>query len=55
MAATFWWWLTMVCLVWYCSITVYVGIRGARDIQGMLKRLKANHLTDDTRDAASRE
>jgi hypothetical protein len=47
MTATFWWWLTVACLVWYCTITVYVGIRGAFDIQGMLARLKANSLQDE--------
>lgn len=35
----FWWLLTMACVVWYLTITVYVAIRGAADIKGMLKRL----------------
>ncbi|MCU0276760.1 MAG: hypothetical protein MUF02_07925 [Acidobacteria bacterium] len=38
----FWKILTAVCLLWYTTITVYVAIRGARDIKEMLKRLKAN-------------
>jgi hypothetical protein len=40
MAVSFWWWLTWACLVWYCTITVYVTIRGAYDIKHMLARLR---------------
>ena len=36
----FWWLLTMACVVWYSTITVYVAIRGAADIKEMLKRLR---------------
>ena len=35
----FWWTLTMACLVWYSTVTVYVAVRGAIDIKGMLGRL----------------
>jgi hypothetical protein len=35
----FWWLLTMACVVWYSTITVYVAVRGAMDIKEMLKRL----------------
>lgn len=35
-----WFALTMACILWYSTITVYVAIKGALDIQGMLKRLK---------------
>jgi hypothetical protein len=35
----FWWLLTAACVVWYSTITVYVAIRGARDIKQMLARL----------------
>ena len=34
-----WWLLTMACVVWYSTITVYVAIRGAIDIKEMFKRL----------------
>jgi hypothetical protein len=36
-----WFWLliTMACVVWYSTITVYVAIRGASDIKHMLARL----------------
>ena len=40
MAANFWWWLTMACLVWYSTITVFVTVRGAYDIKHMLARLR---------------
>lgn len=35
----FWGALTLVCLIWYSTITIYVAIKGARDIQNMLRRL----------------
>ena len=37
----FWWLLTMACVVWYTTITVYVGVRGALDIKHMLRDLAA--------------
>ena len=36
-----WWTLTLACIVWYSTITVYVAIRGVADIKGMLGRLSA--------------
>ena len=39
----FWGLLTLAVLVWYSTITVYVGIRGAFDIRQMLRKLKAQH------------
>jgi hypothetical protein len=41
MDADFWWLLTVACLAWYSTITVYVSIRGAWDIKNMLARLQA--------------
>lgn len=38
--ATFWLLLAIACLLWYSFVTVYVAIRGAFDIRGMLERLK---------------
>jgi hypothetical protein len=35
----FWFLLTIACVVWYSTITVYVGIRGAGDIKHMLRDL----------------
>lgn len=34
-----WWTLTLMCITWYSTITIYVAIRGAADIKGMLGRL----------------
>jgi len=39
----FWFALTMICVVWYLTVTVYVAIKGAADIKGMLARLSANY------------
>jgi hypothetical protein len=39
----FWGLLTLAVLVWYSTITVYVGIRGAFDIRHMLRSLKNKH------------
>ncbi len=36
----FWAGLTMACVIWYSTITIYVAFRGYRDIIGMLKRLQ---------------
>ena len=38
-----WGLLTLAVLVWYSTITVYVGIRGIVDIRQMLRKLKENH------------
>ena len=35
----FWWTLTMACVVWYSTITVYVAVRGVMDIKAMFRRL----------------
>jgi len=36
----FWGLLTLVVLVWYSTITIYVGVRGVADIKSMLRKLK---------------
>ena len=41
-----WWALTMACVVWYSTITIYVAVRGVADIKGMLGRL--SQLNEDT-------
>lgn len=46
----FWGLLTLAVLVWYSTITVYVGIRGAFDIQHMLRKLKKNQEAADAAD-----
>ena len=35
----FWWVLSMACVAWYSTITIYVAIKGAGDIKQMLARL----------------
>jgi hypothetical protein len=35
----FWLLLTGAVLLWYSTVTVYVAIKGAKDIKGMLARL----------------
>ena len=37
----FWLVVAIACTLWYSTVTVYVTIRGARDIRGMLDRLAA--------------
>jgi hypothetical protein len=34
-----WWLITMACIVWYSTVTVYVAIKGVTDIKNMLARL----------------
>jgi hypothetical protein len=46
----FWGLLTLAVLLWYSTITVYVGIRGAFDIQQMLRKLKKNQQGSDADD-----
>jgi hypothetical protein len=35
----FWYLVTLACVVWYLTITVYVAYKGAFNIKDMLKRL----------------
>jgi hypothetical protein len=35
----FWGAITLICLLWYSTVTVYVAIKGAGDIRSMLRRL----------------
>ena len=44
----FWWALSMACVVWYSTITVYVAIKGAGDIRNMLARLGKNRNAEDS-------
>ncbi len=39
----FWGLLTLAVIVWYSTVTIYVGVRGAADIRYMLRNLKKNH------------
>ncbi len=46
--AKHWFWaaLTAAVVVWYLTVTIYVAIRGAVDIRGMLDRLKNEQVSD---------
>jgi hypothetical protein len=35
----FWWLACAAVILWYSTITIYVAIRGAKDVRGMLERL----------------
>jgi hypothetical protein len=37
----FWWLLTIACLIWYSTVTVYVSIKGVTDIKNILASLEA--------------
>jgi hypothetical protein len=39
----FWFSATVLVVVWYSSITIYVAIRGAADIKQMLRNLARDH------------
>ena len=39
----FWGAVTLVCLAWYSTVTVYVAIKGAGDIRSMLRRLSSSN------------
>ena len=42
----FWWIMTVAVMVWYSTVTVYVGVRGSLDIKHMLARLKEKAKED---------
>jgi len=42
----FWWALSMACVIWYSTITIYVAIKGAGDIKQMLARLGRDRKPD---------
>ncbi len=39
----FWMILTGACILWYSTITIYVSIKGAKDIKVMLRDLDKKH------------
>ncbi len=49
----FWFALTIACLVWYSLVTVYVAVRGAYDIRGMLSHLGAKRRINDEADQST--
>jgi hypothetical protein len=43
----FWAVMTAAVLIWYSTVTVYVGIKGIKDIKEMLARLKPGRDAGD--------
>jgi hypothetical protein len=39
----FWWILTLACVAWYSTITIYVAVKGLKDVKNMLRRLSAKN------------
>ena len=39
----FWFVLAVGCVAWYSTITVYVAIKGVKDIKTMLRNLAKSH------------
>ena len=50
----FWWLVAAFCIVWYSTVTIYVAVKGARDIRGMLARLANPKPRDSARSADDR-
>lgn len=44
----FWGLMTIACVVWYSTITIYVAIKGAMDIKAMLTHLDARDASAAT-------
>lgn len=44
---TFWLILTIVALLWYIFVTLFVSYKGVADIKGMLKRLSEQNKDND--------
>lgn len=43
-AEQFWFLMTVACLVWYSTVTLYVAVRGAFDIRSMLNQLRRHQV-----------
>ena len=48
-----WFWLlvTAACVVWYSTITIFVAVKGMKDIRGMLGRLAKKSALSEKADA----
>jgi len=49
MLTNHWGWglLTIAVLAWYCTITIFVAYKGARDIKEMLRNLARDHAKNE--------
>jgi hypothetical protein len=52
---TVWLVLTVACLLWYSTMTIYVTVRAAWDIRNMFVRLESARDQPNHRDEASDE
>ena len=43
----FWGCLTLAVLAWYCTVTLYVAVQGAKDIKQMFRDLSARPRAED--------
>jgi hypothetical protein len=43
----FWFLVSMACVAWYSTVTVYVAIRGSTDIKHMLRHLESMKSSQD--------
>ena len=43
----FWGLLTVACVLWYSTVTIYVAIKGSADIKNMLARLAQSSIDED--------
>ena len=50
----FWWLLAMACIAWYSTITVWVAVKGVRDVRAMLKRLSRGERPEGERRSTER-
>jgi hypothetical protein len=41
-----WWLITMACVVWYSTVTIYVAFKGVADIRNMLARLAKDNNSE---------
>lgn len=46
----FWLLLTIACVVWYSTITIYIAIKGGKDIKTMLRRLDERHRANHNKE-----
>lgn len=44
---TFWYAMTIACLVWYTVVTIYVAFKGVFDIKHMLASLGKNRDSEE--------
>lgn len=51
----FWLIVVGICILWYSTVTLFVAIRGGKDIKDMMLRLQKINDDDEAADEAARE